>query len=101
MLLIVRIILTVLGSVFFLKITGELFQGHISYSVGEISSVEVTTKTIPEAFAIWLAFGTLFVAMIIGGAAPEMYVEKPWLWKLLISLIFCGYVFSAILGKHY
>lgn len=97
MLLIARIVLTVLGTVFFLKITGEFLSGHISYAVGEIDEVQVTTRNIFEAFPVWLAFGSLFVAMIIGGAAPHLYVENPWLWKLLLALIFGGYVLSSIL----
>jgi hypothetical protein len=94
---IIRTILLVLGIGFFLKITGELFQGHITYTVGEVVEETVTTNTMGETLAVWVAFGSLFVAMIIGGAAPELYVEKPWLWKALVSLIFCGYVVSSIL----
>jgi hypothetical protein len=94
---IVRTILFFLGTIFLLKITGELFQGHITYTIGEINEETVTTKTIGETLAVWVAFGSLFVAMILGGAAPEQYVEKPWLWKVLVSLIFCGYVLASIL----
>jgi len=97
MLLIIRFALTVLGTVFFLKITGQFLSGHISYAVGEIDEVQVTTRDIFEAFPVWLAFGSLFAAMIIGGAAPHLYVAKPWLWKLLLALIFGGYVVSGIL----
>lgn len=77
MLLIVRTILVVLGTGFLLSITGDLFHGHITYSIGETEDEQVITKTIAEALAVWVAFGSLFVAMILGGAAPRLYVEKP------------------------
>lgn len=97
MLLLLRVAASVVGSVFLLKITAELLEGHITYSVGEISEEQVTTKTIPEALSVWLAFGALFVGLIIVGVAPRWYVDKPWLWKVLLTVIFVGYVLSSLL----
>ena len=82
---------------FLLKITVALLTGHITYTLDDISEEYVTTKTIPEAFAIWLAFGALFVGLIIVGVAPRWYVEKPWLWKVLLAAICVGYVLGSVL----
>ena len=82
---------------FLLKITAELLTGHITYTLGEVVEEQVTTKTIPEAGAIWLAFGTLFIGLIILGVAPRWYVEKPWLWKVLLAAISIGYVLGSVL----
>jgi hypothetical protein len=92
-----RIALVVLGSVFFVKITSGLVQGHITYTLGEVVEEQVTTKTFAETFAIWLAFGSLFFAIILAGVRPRLYAEKSWLWKVLLVLGFSGYVLSSIL----
>lgn len=97
MLLLLRLVALVVGLVFLLKITVALLTGHITYTLGEMSEEQVTTKTMPEACAIWLAFGALFVGLIILGVAPRWYVAKPWLWKVLLSAICVGYVLGSVL----
>lgn len=92
-----RIALVILGLVFFVKITSGLIQGHITYALGEIAEERVTTKTFAETFAIWLAFGSLFLAMILAGAQPRLFAEKPWLWKVFLILVFSGYVLGNVL----
>ena len=93
----VRIIAVVLGVVFLASITCQLIHGHITYSIGEVATEQVTTRTIGEALSIWVAFAFLFLAIILAGAAPQMYVKIPWLWKAFLSLIFCGYLLGSIL----
>jgi hypothetical protein len=81
------------------QISAQLLDGHIIYSVKEIIGDErVTTKPLPEAIAIWLAFSPIFVGLIICGVAPRWYVEKRWLGKVLVGVVFGGYVLSTLLG---
>jgi hypothetical protein len=81
------------------QITAALLTGHITYGLEEIvGEVRVTTRTIPEAFAVWLMFSPMFLGLIIGGVAPRWYVEKPWLWKALMCTGGAGYCLSSLLG---
>jgi hypothetical protein len=98
MLLLLRFATAIVGAVFLCRITAALLDGHITYSLGDIIGEErVTTKTLPEAFAIWLTFSLLFAGLIIGGVAPRWYVEKPWLGKVLVGVVFVGYALSSLL----
>ena len=97
MLLLLRVVAALAGAVWLCKITAALLDGHITYTLGEVTEEQVTTKTLPEACAIWLAFSALFVGLIIGGAAPRWYVEKPWLSTVLLCTIFVGYVLGSLL----
>jgi hypothetical protein len=67
--LLLRFAAAIVGAVFLCKITAALLDGHITYTLGEIHEEQVTTKTIPEACAIWLAFSALFVGLIISSHA--------------------------------
>jgi len=97
MLLLLRVAAVVVGAVALFQLTAALFEGQITYSIQDISAERVTTKTLPEAFSIWLAFGTLCVGLILVGVAPHWYIDKPWLWKVLASVIGVGYVLSSLL----
>lgn len=97
MLVFFRFVLFGLGAFFLVQLTFALFTGQITYSVGDVDDTQVVTKSFLEAFAIWLTFGTLCMGLIIAGAKPHLYKEKPWLWKVLGALIFGGYVLANLL----
>jgi hypothetical protein len=99
MLLLLRLAAAIVGVVLFCQITAALLDGHITYSrVDIIDEERVTTKTLPEACAIWLTFSPIFVGLIIGGLVPQWYVEKPWLGKVLVGVACVGYVLSSLLS---
>jgi hypothetical protein len=100
MLVLLRFTAVVVGVVLLCQITADLLDGHITYGLRDTDDIfteRVTTKTIPEALSIWLAFSALFVGLIIFGVAPRWFVEKPWLWKVLVAVIFVGYTLGSLL----
>jgi hypothetical protein len=92
MLLLLRFAIAALGVAMFVMITNDLLDGEISYGIGGELLVEpVTTQTLAEALAIWAAFSSLFVGLIILGLWPHLYVERRWLWKVLLTTLLVGY----------
>lgn len=96
MVIVLRAVLFGIGVIFLSKLTLALLSGQITYTIGDVDPETVVTKTIFEAFAIWLTFGSMFAGMMIAGAKPQLYTEKPWLWKVLLALAFSGYILSSV-----
>ena len=94
--MLIRIAALLSGAVVLFMITGDLMDGEISYGLGEPEE-QVTSNSFAEAFSIWSAFSALCGGLIIFGIKPEIYVERPLLLKVLVAIIFTGYVAGGVL----
>ena len=92
----IRIAAALSGVVVLVMITDDLMDGEISYGLGEIEE-RVTSNSFAEAFSLWSAFSALCCGLIIFGIKPEIYVERPLLLKVLLAIIFTGYVAGSVL----
>lgn len=91
----IRIAAALSGAVVLAMITGDLLDGEISYGLGEPEE-QVTSNSFAEAFSIWIAFSALCCGLIIFGIKPEIYVERPLSLKILVAIIFIGYVAGSV-----
>lgn len=98
MLKVIRFIVAALGAVLLVKLTKGLLAGEISYGIGgELIYEQVKTQSLAEAWAIWLAFGSLFTGLIVLGVKPRLFVERSWVWKLLLTAMLAGYGAAEVL----
>lgn len=91
--------MTAAAAALFIWITADILaDGKLDYAIDNgFEDMPVSTRTLPEALAVWATFGSLFSGLVILGIRPRLFMENKWIWGGLLAILIAGYVTAGLL----